>query len=239
MIEFTGATESQNDFGVVIPTIREIAYNCDTLRFLIGVVYPYWSVSRIAICCTVCWKQSLLTDPYRAEDQTVNTKAILAWEPLAREELVWKLSLPWWTCFHQCQMCTSVQWEDCWCHFSWAWSTIICCCCTPQERRFSFLCSNHNYKLCKWFSEKWIFQFCAKYISMKYWHFIYHFEALFVCYTMSVSYSFLELPIKKLCNRGWHQFFIFRNTGFHWPPTPLICFLEEISYTHCIPLSWY
>ena len=38
-IEFTGTSESQNDFGVVMPTLREIAYNCDTLRFLVGVVY--------------------------------------------------------------------------------------------------------------------------------------------------------------------------------------------------------
>ena len=25
----------------ITPTLREIAYNCDTLRFLVGVVYPY------------------------------------------------------------------------------------------------------------------------------------------------------------------------------------------------------
>ena len=25
----------------ITPTLHEIAYNCDTLRFLVGVVYPY------------------------------------------------------------------------------------------------------------------------------------------------------------------------------------------------------
>ena len=25
----------------IMPTLCEIAYNCDTLRFLVGVVYPY------------------------------------------------------------------------------------------------------------------------------------------------------------------------------------------------------
>ena len=35
-------------------------------------------MSRVAICCMLYGKQSFLTDPYRAEDQTVNTKSILA-----------------------------------------------------------------------------------------------------------------------------------------------------------------
>ena len=42
-------------------------------------------VSRIAICCIVCGKQSLLTtDPYCAEDQTVNTKAVLAMRTIGK-----------------------------------------------------------------------------------------------------------------------------------------------------------
>ena len=35
-------------------------------------------VSRVAICCLVCGKQSFVTHSYRSEDQTVNTKSILA-----------------------------------------------------------------------------------------------------------------------------------------------------------------
>ena len=58
MIEFTGATESQNDFGVVMPTLRESAYNCDTLRFLVGVVYREQLKKKkkntvsLSICCS-------------------------------------------------------------------------------------------------------------------------------------------------------------------------------------------
>ena len=33
---------------------------------------------KVCTCCIVCGKQSFLTDPYRAEDQTLNTKSILA-----------------------------------------------------------------------------------------------------------------------------------------------------------------
>ena len=33
----------------ITPTLREIAYNCDTLRFLVGVVYPY--LSALALLC--------------------------------------------------------------------------------------------------------------------------------------------------------------------------------------------
>ena len=41
-------------------------------------------VSRVAICCMVCGKQSFLTDPYPSEDQTVNTKSILAMRTIGK-----------------------------------------------------------------------------------------------------------------------------------------------------------
>ncbi len=34
-------------------------------------------VSKVSICCTVCGKKSLVTDPYREEDLAVNSRSIL------------------------------------------------------------------------------------------------------------------------------------------------------------------
>ena len=41
-------------------------------------------MSRVAICCMVCGKQSFLTDPYRSEDQTVNIKSILVMRTIGK-----------------------------------------------------------------------------------------------------------------------------------------------------------
>ena len=44
-------------------------------------------VSKVAICCIVCGKQSFLTDPYHAEDQTVNTMSILAMNTIGKRRV--------------------------------------------------------------------------------------------------------------------------------------------------------
>lgn len=41
-------------------------------------------MSRIAICCTVCGKQSFVTDPYREDDAAVNRHSVLAMQTISR-----------------------------------------------------------------------------------------------------------------------------------------------------------
>ena len=41
-------------------------------------------MSKISICCTVCGKKSLVTDPYRAEDVVVNSRAHLAMRTIGK-----------------------------------------------------------------------------------------------------------------------------------------------------------
>jgi hypothetical protein len=41
-------------------------------------------VTKISICCSVCGKQSLLTDPYNEEDLKVNTRSVLAARVIGR-----------------------------------------------------------------------------------------------------------------------------------------------------------
>ena len=41
-------------------------------------------VSKISICCTVCGKKSSVTDPYRAEDVVVNSRAHLAMRTIGK-----------------------------------------------------------------------------------------------------------------------------------------------------------
>ena len=45
-------------------------------------------MSKVAICCMVCGKLSFLTDPYHAEEQTVNTKSILAMRTIGKRRAI-------------------------------------------------------------------------------------------------------------------------------------------------------